>query len=184
MAKHLLSLEVPDTLNTAIIRIIDTSVYVDEPVVSCPVLEITAPGFAYCVQFGEADIQPGFIKNFTACDLELQSEHCNTIFNRLPDGIYVIRYSISPNDIVFVEYNHLRVTNLMNRYERILCDLDLSACDPDAETTKKMEYLREIRMYIDAAKAKVQICHEPRKGMELYTYAKKLLDKFSCKTCY
>jgi hypothetical protein len=30
-------------------------------------------------------------------------------------------------------------------------------------------------MYIEAAKAKVEICLEPSKGMELYGYAKKLL---------
>ena len=38
-------------------------------------------------------------------------------------------------------------------------------------------------MYLDAAKAKVEFCLEPQKGMTLYNYAIKLLNKFDCKTC-
>jgi hypothetical protein len=38
-------------------------------------------------------------------------------------------------------------------------------------------------MYLDAAKAKVEFCQEPQKGMTLYNYAIKLLNKFDCKTC-
>ena len=72
----------------------------------------------------------------------------------------------------------------MNNYNNILCELDLSDCEPDKETEIKMALVREIKTYLDAAKAKVEICHEPAKGMELFTYAKKLIAKFECKNCY
>jgi hypothetical protein len=84
---------------------------------------------------------------------------------------------------VYVEYNHLRITQALIRYNKALCDLDLAACEPSAKVQQKLEKLRMIRMYLDAAKAKVEYCHEPQKGMSLYNYAIKLLNKFECKTC-
>jgi hypothetical protein len=183
MAKHTLSLEVLDTLNEAILRIVDTSIYDTIVPVDCPVLSITVPGFSYSTEFDSTIITPGFSKNFTACDLGLQTTDCGTKFSRLPDGIYIIKYSVSPNDIVYVEYNYLKVSGLMNIYQRILCELDVSACEPLTEVANKLELLRKIKMYIEAAKAKVEICLEPSKGMELYGYAKKLLSKFNCSSC-
>jgi len=183
MAQNVLSLEAPDTMNPCQLRVIDTSVYNPDVEVKCPVLEITLPGFNYSVQFGEDKIDLGFIKNFTACDLEVQIDDCGTTFKNLPDGIYILKWSVSPNDKVYVEYNHLRITQALIRYQTILCELDLGTCDPDAELEKKLKSLRQIRMYLDAAKAKVEVCHEPLKGMELYRYAVKLLDKFECKSC-
>ena len=46
-----------------------------------------------------------------------------------------------------------------------------------------MDKLSQIRMYLEAAKAKVEDCHEPQKGMTLYNYAIKLLNKLECKNC-
>jgi hypothetical protein len=183
MARHKLSLEVIPTTNCDILRIDDTSVYAEDLPIDCPILNITVPGFNYSVELGETQIAPEFRINATACLLELQSEGCGTEFKGLPDGVYVLKYSVSPNDQVFVEYNHLRTCKLRNRYEKILCELDLSDCEPDTDTTRKMDTLKKIDMYIKAAIAKVETCHEPAKGMQLYTYAKKLLDKFTCSSC-
>jgi hypothetical protein len=90
---------------------------------------------------------------------------------------------VSPNDVVYVEYNHLRITQALIRYNKALCALDLAACEPPAKVQEKLERLRMIKMYLDAAKAKVEFCHEPQKGMSLYNYAIKLLNKFDCKNC-
>jgi hypothetical protein len=190
MAKHVLSLEVIETLNPCILRIDDTSVYADSPEencpglpVTCPILNITPPGFNYSIEIGQDDIQSRFRVNLTACALDLQTESCGTEYRPLPDGIYIIKYSVSPNDQVFVEYNHLRTTQLRNKYEKVLCDLDISNCEPTADIEKKINTLKKIDIYIKAAKAKVEVCHEPKKGMELYKYAKKLLDGFTCSSC-
>ena len=186
MAQHVLSLEAPDTMNKCILRIVDTSVYNPDISVKCPQLLVTLPGFNTSVQFTESttpSAAPGFILNLTACDLEIQSSNCGTIYNDLPDGIYAIRYSVSPNDIVYVEYNHLRITKAMTKYQAILCDLDLGACDPPTSIKEKLNQLRLIQMYLSAAKAQVEYCHHAQKGMELYNYAVKLLDKLSCSTC-
>jgi hypothetical protein len=183
MAKHILSLAVIETMNCDILRIDDTSVYSEIVPIECPILNVTTPGANYSIELGQNKIEAGFRVNLTACALELQSQECNTNLKALPDGIYILKYSISPNDQVWVEYNYLRTCKLYNRYNKILCDLDLSDCEPDSETEKKLTLLKKIDMYIKAAKAKVEICHEPAKGMQLYTYAKKLLDNFVCTSC-
>jgi len=180
MANHVLSLEVPTVMNTCILNINDTSVYANNVPITCETLNVTVPGYGYSNQI---DVVAGFSAILTACDLQLQTNQCGQQYAPLPDGLYIIKYSVSPNDIVYVEYNHLRITNALNRYNKALCSLDLAACDPPAKVKEKLEKLRIIRMYLDAAKAKVEFCLEAQQGMTLYNYAIKLLNKFDCKTC-
>ena len=180
MANHVLSLEVPTVMNTCILSIFDTSVYASLIPVTCPILTITVPGFSYSIQI---PVLPNFSENITACNLNLQTDNCGVSYTDLPDGIYIIKYSVEPSDIVFVEYNHLRISKALNRYNNVLCRIDVSNCDPTFKVKQKLESLRLIRMYLDAAKAKVEICHEPQKGMSLYNYALKLLMKMECVNC-
>jgi hypothetical protein len=186
-SKHQLSLELPDTNNIKVLRIFDTSIYADGIGKDCGILSITSPGFNLPVNI---EILPGFNSTLTACTLGLQKIGCSEAVQPLPDGIYVIRYSVSPNTSVFVEYHHLRVTQTVNRYYNLLCELEMAACEPDADVKEKLAELRLIKSFIDAAKAKVEYCHDPEAGMELLLYAKKRLDKItnnlcadSCSTC-
>jgi len=181
MANHVLSLEVPTVLNTCVMTVMDTSVYTDLIPVVCETLAITVPGFTYSVELPISNT--GFLENITACDLGLQTADCGTSYVDIPDGIYIIKYSVSPNDQVYVEYNHLRISKALNLYNRILCQVDVNACDPPFIIKEKLEALRMIFMYLQAAKSKVETCHEPQKGMTLYNYAMKLLKKMSCINC-
>lgn len=183
MAQHVLSLEAPDTLNKCILRVVDTSVYNNQVVVKCPLLQITLPGFNVPVQFDETEIQPGFNLNLTACDLDLQVDQCGTVYNDLPDGIYILKYSVSPNDVVYVEYNHLRITCALYKIQQIYCDLDLGTCAPPDKTSAMLDELTMIQHYLKAAKAQVEFCHQPKKGMDLYRYAMSLLNKITCSSC-
>lgn len=182
MAQHVLSLEAPDTLNKCILRVVDTSVYNPNSDPTCPRLLITIPGFQVPVSFNDSQITPGFMLNLTACDLDLQTKGCGTSYDDLPDGIYILKYSVSPNEFVYVEYNHLRITKALWMVQCILCDLDLAACSPPESVTAKLKELDLINNYLAAAKAHVEFCHNPQKGMELYRYAIKLLNKLACNT--
>ena len=186
MANHVLSLEVPLVMNPCILKLFDTSVYNILLPVTCPTLNITVPGFSYSNEI-TGSIIDDFINTsqltLTACDLQLQSTNCGSEYVNLPDGIYIIKYSVSPNEIVYVEYNHMRITEALNKYYNILCDVDVNACDPPFKIKQRLEELRLIKMYLDAAVAKVEYCHEPQKGMSLYNYALKLLNKLSCTNC-
>ncbi len=180
MANHILSLEVPTVMNPCILKIFDTSVYTTLLPVTCPTLNITVPGFGYSVQL---DTTQDFVETITACDLQLQTTDCGTVTVDIPDGIYIIKYSVSPNETVYVEYNHMRITQALNKYYNILCDVDAAACDPPFKIKQRLEELRLIFMYLQAAKGKVEFCHEPQKGMSLYNYALKLLNKMNCTNC-
>lgn len=168
-------------MNPCIIKLFDTSVYAPNVPIICPVLNITVPGFVYS---SELAITENFNTTLTACDLDLQSTGCDTSeYANLPDGVYVIKYSVSPNEYVYVEYNHLRITQALNKYYKILCELDVSDCEPRKEIEDKLKQLRKIKSYLEAAKAKVEVCHEPDKGMRIYKYAVKLLNKMNCTNC-
>jgi hypothetical protein len=180
MANHILSLEVPTVMNPCILKIFDTSVYTPLLPVTCPTLNITVPGFGYSVQL---DTTQDFVETITACDLQLQTTDCGTVTVDIPDGVYIIKYSVSPNETVYVEYNHMRITQALNKYYNVLCDVDANACDPPFKIKQRLEELRLIFMYLQAAKGKVEFCHEPQKGMSLYNYALKLLNKLTCTNC-
>ncbi|MHA2402846.1 MAG: hypothetical protein ACXADH_07635 [Candidatus Kariarchaeaceae archaeon] len=181
MSKHVVSIETPDTLNQCILRVVDTSIYSDKVPVECATLEVLLPGFT-CAS--SLDATAGFCNwNITACDLGIQTTNCGTTFDILPDGVYVLKYSIAPNEYVYAEYNHLRITNALLKYQDILCELDLSSCEPSAVVQDKLHKLRMIKMMLDAAKAAVEFCHNPSRGMDIYEYAYKQLDKMACTVC-
>tara|TARA_R110000850_G_scaffold84480_2_gene181477 strand:- start:268 stop:810 length:543 start_codon:yes stop_codon:yes gene_type:complete len=180
MANHVLSLEIPSVGNTCVMRIFDTSVYSPQIAVFEPKIYVTVPGYNTA---GVVHFKPESSCTLTACDLGLQTKNCGTSYVNLPDGIYVIKYVVDPSQVVYVEYNHLRMTQAMNLYQKILCDIDVSDCDPPAKVKDKLNDLRLIKMYLEAAKSKVETCHEHQQGMTLYNYALKLLNKLDCKNC-
>jgi hypothetical protein len=179
-ARHQLSLEVLDVKNFGILKITDTSVYSDKIDIDCETLHITVPGFNKPI---EIETVSGFDDVLTACDLNLQNKDCENVLADLPDGVYTIRYSVSPNDKVFVEYMHLRVTKILDQWYNQLCQLEMANCEPKEDVKKDLKELQLIKSFIDAGKSKVEYCHEPTKGMELYNYAKKKLDKFPDECC-
>jgi hypothetical protein len=186
--KHTLALDIPETACENIIRIWDASVYGEGLDIDCPRLDIYLPGFSMPIYYTNnalldppTVLLPGFVKNFSTSDLGIT--HSSDDPGTFPDGLYTIRYSVSPNDIVFVQYYHLRTTHLMNTYYREVCKIQLQACEPNAEQHQKMHDLRYIKMYIDAAKAKAEYCHAPVQAVEMYTYAEKLLAKYLTGCC-
>lgn len=172
-------------MNGCVLTVFDTSVYSELIPVVCETLSITVPGFSYSVELNVEACAgcSGFLENITACDLGIQTTNCGTTCADLPDGIYIIKYSVSPNETVYVEYNHLRITSALNKYYNALCRVDVADCDPPVKIKNKLEALRMIKMYLEAAKSKVEFCHEPQKGMSLYNYALKLLNKLDCINC-
>jgi len=178
MAQHQLALEFPDTLNNCLLRIVDMSTYNQNVPVECPKLQITAPGFTTAAEI--TDMGTEFAVNLTACDLGLQLTNCDSYRNDLPDGVYVIRYSVAPNDVVYVEYNHLRISQALNKINNLLCCLDVPNCEPVGPMKEKLREINLLSTMLKAAKAKVEYCHNPEEGMAIYTYVLAKLDKLSC----
>ena len=65
----------------------------------------------------------------------LQTTSCSSTRSSINDGIYIIKYSVSPNDKVYVEYNHLRVTEILTTYYKKLCELDVQPCQPSSQVS-------------------------------------------------
>jgi hypothetical protein len=130
-----------------------------------------------------------FMKNFdlrlSAVDLGLQMAGQDDLAC-LPDGTYTLQYSVSPNDVKYVKYYHLRMVKALNEYYKELCTLQLAECEPTAEVKQKLADLRYIKMLYDSAKSKTEYCHAPEQGLAMYQYANKLMKKYQdgcCVTC-
>jgi hypothetical protein len=178
MAKqHILSLEIPAVSNCELLCIKDTSQYNPDLAVDCEELLITLPGYSVPVLI---KVDKNFDMCLTACTLALQTKKCGTTQEKIPDGIYIIKYSVSPNSKVYVEYNHLRVTRLLTTYYEVLCDLDVQACQPNSEKQALLSEMSYIRTMIDAAVSNVEYCQSSAQGMQLYNYAKTRLNKIAC----
>jgi len=177
--KHVLSLDIPIVLNKCILRISDTGIYDPLLPAVCPTLEITPPGFQDASVL--TSLAPNFTANLTACDLGIQTANCDNYNNDLSDGVYIIRWSLSPNETVFVEYNHLRISAALNKYQEALCCIQKAfGSAPGQEALKKINEAQFIRTLLDAAVAEVEYCHHPKEGIITYSYALSLLEKLLC----
>jgi len=178
--KHQLSLELPDTNNVNVLRVLDTSLYAEDLGTSCGLLQITSPGYNTPVSI---EVLPQFNLVLNGCTLGIQASGCGEQCYAIPDGIYRIRYSVAPNDKVFVEYNYLRITQTLNKYFSILAEVEMAACEPESEIKDLLKELRMIKSFLDAAKAKVEYANQPEKGMELLYYAHKRLLRIGNDEC-
>jgi len=177
--KHILGLDIIETANTNTMRVSDASVYADFAV-TCGKLQIQPPGFNSVAEF---DVSQNFSLVLNACSIGVQLSGCGEVASDIPDGIYKIKYSVSPNDKVYVEYAFLRTTSAMAKYYQALCDLEVGACEPSASVKESLDKLMQVKMYIDAAKAEVEYCHELTKGLDIFNYAVKQLDKLTSSSC-
>lgn len=179
MNRHILALEVPYTTNEGIFRLDDVSVYADMPV-NCPNVQILPPG--YKVPASIDPLQSGFRLILNSCTLGISPiGDCSQMLPNIPDGLYHIRYSVSPNDRVYVEYDHLRTVKALNRYYELLCSINLQCCLPGKETEETLRELDIIYNYILGAKVTVENCHRQEDGINLLRYANVLMDKMTAK---
>jgi hypothetical protein len=183
MSSHNLNIEVLDTNNENVLTIIDSSVYNSLLPLSCQELLITPPGFQFSASIDPALLTPGYNLAITACMLEIQTSGCDARFDTIPDGIYAIRYSVSPNEYVKTETNHFRMTKTYNRWKKALCDLDLSNCLPEQKKQDKLNQLQNVDMFLKAAKATAEVCRDADRAKKIFDYAVKLLDRIDCKNC-
>ena len=186
--KHQIALEIPDISNPCLLRIQDLSVYDDGIDVTCCYLEVTPPGFTSPTILeisGVSSTSPRWHHVYNACTIGIISSGCDENSPEIPDGIYRIRYSVAPNDKVFAEYLHLRVTQTLIVWNEELVKLDLPTYELSSVLKAKLDELLLIKSYIQAAKVYVEDKHDCERGSELFTYARKRLHKYKnkCKNC-
>lgn len=173
MQETFLDIDVTDTHNKLTIGILDISNYPTGLPVSNATLEISPPGFNRTTQI------------FTPRALNILNSNIAGITNScttkqlipLPDGIWKLRYSIKPNDTVFIERVFLRTTLLNCKYQ----DCFIKAYTSEKYNITNKEKILDIHLLIEGA-----ICaaneHNLELSMLLYNKASELLD-FYCKSC-
>lgn len=183
MKKHQLYLDFPDSTNEGILRIEDNSIYTSSIPVNCLTLEITPPGYSSPTVI--TGLSQGFKLHLNACNMGMLVTGCDESCPILPDGIYNIRLSVSPNTTVYVEYNLMRVVCTLNKWYKTLCWINSTPCSPSPDTLTLIRELQIIYNQIMTAKHLVEDIHDYEVGMEMLLYARKKLSEISrgCSTC-
>lgn len=165
-----LDIAIMNTYNSNVLTIADVSFYPVGYNPNNPYIEITPPSMPKITTI----FTPKSVNVFNSVNLETSGD-CP---GPLPDGIYKIRYSIHPNYELFVERSILRIDQLLEKYDTVFLQIDITECD----TTLKANYLaqlEQIEIYIQAAMASANKCNE-KLAYDLFRKANRLLDKIQC----
>jgi hypothetical protein len=174
-----LLLDFSETNNLKTLRVNDSSFYNPKITPECGLLEVTPPGYINSINF---NVDAHFSIVLNSSNLKLAKVNVYRNLGPLPDGVYTFRYSIKPNEDLWVEYDYLRVTDILKKYYQELCALKAQPYPQSKDFRERLSDLREIKGYIDIAQAEVNECGNRKKGMELYKYAQELLS-VGCKSC-
>lgn len=172
MTSHILGLDVIPTTDSNIFHIFDTSSYSDSLGKTCMRVEIDIPGFT---QTRLINVTPNF--NIALNSYNFGITVGGDFLSPLPDGIYDLKYSVSPNDKIFINKSHLRTVQIDNQLFDYRCKVKLSTCEPNYDVKQELNQINTIESYIKAAKCKLENCYSPEEAMDLLSYAKKLLTK-------
>lgn len=171
-----LNFDIIDTHDFKTLGIVDTSWYNPDIKVETATIEIIPPGYTYAAS-------PFFMVKalniYNSNGLGITKASCEEELLELPDGIYRIKYSICPNDKLYVERFFLKTDKLKCRYGAAFLNLDLNWME-SKEWKNKWNKLKEIEFYIDGAIA-ASNDQNAKLATELYNKASKQLDKYETK---
>lgn len=173
-----LNFNIIDTHDFKTLGIVDTSWYNPDITVETPTIEIYPPGYSYSAS-------PFFmikaLNIYNSNGVGITKASCEEELIDLPDGLWKVKYSICPNDKLFIEKFFLKTDKIMCRYTKAFLNLDLSMLDTDSEK-KKRKKLEEIELYIQGAIA-ASNNQNAKLASDLYKKASNLLDKYGSCEC-
>lgn len=160
MQKEDLNIILVDTHDPMTIGFADVSDY-GNTIIKNPSFEITPPAFSKV----NVLFTTGSVNIFNASDLKLSCDYETGI----PDGIYKVKYSISPNTQLFVEKSFMRTHGIICRLYKYILSLPQDKLSP-------------IKLLIDgsisaANKGNCELSYE------LYKQASKILDRLDKCSC-
>ena len=172
-----LNFDIVDTHNFKTLGIVDTSWYNPDITVETPTIEIQVPGYTYTAS-------PYFmiqaLNVYNSNGLGITKASCEEELVDLPDGLWRIRYSICPNNELYIERFFLKVDKIQCRYTQAFLSLDL---DCTSEDKVKRDQLDDVEFYITGAIAAANN-QNAKLASDLYKKASILLDKFGkCGSC-
>jgi hypothetical protein len=172
MATTLDILVIP-TYNTLTLGVADASTYDGTP--SAPTMTITVPGFGdVSIPFNIDDFN---IYNSTILGITQFGDPLLP----LPDGVYTLKYTITPANEYFVVKNIMRVEQLQEKFDAAFMTLDMMECDLAIKTQQKVN-LTSINFFIQGSIAAANNCAIDTAN-KLYNQANKMLNNFMRNGC-
>jgi len=177
MADLKLDIVVVPTYSTLTLGVMDASTYPTNPSppISGASMRITIPGF------GDAPLLPFDINSFNLYNSGNLGITEVGVDQPLPDGIYRLRYSISPAYLNFVERTIMRTEKIQEKFDRAFLQLDLMECDGAIKTQSSVT-LNTINFFIQGAIAAGNNCAE-YEANRLYNQADNMLNSFLRSNC-
>lgn len=175
MTEPILDLLLIDTHNSTSMGISDFSQYPSNFNIVSPSLEITAPGFAPV----NISFEPNSINIYTSQNMGITCSGEQNV--ELPDGLYNVKYTISPAYKYFVERSFIRVDKLQEKFDTAFMKLDILQCDGPLRKQREEE-LSTINFYIQGSIAAANKCAGDL-SIKLYKKADKMLNYFITNKC-
>lgn len=173
MADLKLDILVIPTYNSLTLGIADASTY--DTVPTAPTIEITVPGFGIVT----LPFVPNDFNLFNSTSLGITAVGDNLL--PLPDGVYYLKYSITPAYVNYVDRTIIRVEQLQEKFDSAFMRLDMMECDRAIKTQQKVD-LNSIYFFIQGAIAAANNCAVDQAN-KLYNQANKMLDNFMRNDC-
>lgn len=168
-----LDLQYIETYKLNQISFADSSQYIGAPV--NPSFEITVPGQSKL----NVPFSPSLVNIYNAQNLKVSNDNPNVY---LPDGIYIVRYSIEPNLTMFTEKSFMRISHIDSLYKRLFLQID-NNCDCNTDKQRKLkDQLRDIKLLIDGSVAAVDNC-DTEGGTFMYRKAYKFIQNMKLCEC-
>jgi hypothetical protein len=175
MADLKLDILVINTYSSKTMGIADISTYPSSPPITSPTIEITIPGFG----LASLPFTPNDFNVFNSGTLGITSP--GEDIQPLPDGIYTLRYSVTPAYQNYVEKTIIRVEQLQEKFDNAFMKLDMMECDKAIKTQDKV-LLTTIYFLIQGSIAAANNCAVDQ-STKLYQQASRLLDNFIKRDC-
>lgn len=168
-----LNFDVTDTHNFKTLGLVDTSMYNPLLKIEDAKIEILPPGYAQAVS---PFWMPKALNIFNSNSLGITNAQCEEELADLPDGIYRVKYSVCPNDKLFIEKFFLRTDKIRCKYTQAFLTLDLSNLEEASEKAKR-KALEEVEFYIEGANAAANN-KDAKLASDFYKKADRLLSKY------
>ena len=170
-----LDIYIEKILNPKILVVKDCSFYNPEIVVTKAKLDLQYPNSSNYVNI---PVGKNFSYIINSNTIGLTNVTNSDALSDLPDGIWTIKYSICPNDELYVEYTFLRNIKQLIKYYNLFCQIEIDKCNKK-QYLEDLKKIREIKDLIDAAQYLADDCGKYEKSIELYNEAEEMLNEFT-----
>lgn len=168
-----LNINIIDTHDFKTLGIVDVSWYNPLIKIEDATIEITPPGYKLPAK---PAFSPKSLNVYNSNGVGLTNASCEEELIDLPDGIWKVKYSICPNDKLFIEKFFLKTDKLQCKYNQAFLSLDLkcSNCSGDKEKRRQLD---QIEFFIKAAIA-ASNDQNAKDAHDFYVKADKMLSNY------